>query len=174
MRELAAQDIPIEKVRLPKEEAIRLFREKGQELKVQLIKEKGDSQVTCYKQGSFIDFCLGPHLPSTGSIRHFKLLSVSGAYWKGDEKGIQLQRVYGTAFFEQPALEAHLAFLEEARKRDHRKLGQELDLFSFNESLGGGLILWHPKGATIRYLICLLYTSPSPRDGLLSRMPSSA
>jgi threonyl-tRNA synthetase len=165
MKELAAKNIPIEKVLLSKEEAVRLFQEKGQELKVQLVKEKGDEQVTCYRQGSFIDFCLGPHLPSTGSIRHFKLLSVSGAYWKGDEKGIQLQRIYGTAFFEQNELEAHLAFLEEARRRDHRKLGQELDLFSFNENLGGGLILWHPKGATVRYLIETFWHEEHLKDG---------
>jgi threonyl-tRNA synthetase len=165
MRELAAQDIPIEKVTLSKEDALRLFQEQGQELKVQLIKEKGDEEVTCYRQGSFMDFCLGPHLPSTGFLRHFKLLSVSGAYWKGDEKGIQLQRIYGTAFFEQPELEAHLVFLEEAKKRDHRKLGQELDLFSFNENLGGGLILWHPKGATVRYLIETFWHEEHLKDG---------
>ena len=99
MRELAKKDIPIQRLTLSKKEALRIFREMGQKLKVELIEEKGGKEVTCYKQDGFIDFCLGPHLPSTGRIKHFKLLSVSGAYWKGDEKGIQLQRIYGTSFF---------------------------------------------------------------------------
>jgi len=150
MREMVKSNIPIEKVVLSKKEASRLFREMGQELKVELIEEKGDTEVTCYRQGSFVDFCLGPHMPSTGHLKHFKLLSVSGAYWKGDEKGKQLQRIYGTAFFTKKAVKDYLALVEEARKRDHRKLGPELDLFSFNEDLGGGLIIWHPKGSAIR------------------------
>jgi len=153
MQELAQEDIPIQKLELPKEEALRLFQDMGQELKVELIQEKGDKKVTCYKQGSFVDFCLGPHLPSTGAIKHFNLLSVSGAYWKGDEKGKQLQRIYGTSFFKKKDLEDYLDLLEEAKKRDHRKLGTELDLFSFNEDLGAGLVLWHPKGATVRRII---------------------
>lgn len=153
MRELAKKDIPIQRLTLSKKEALRIFKEMGQKLKVELIEEKGGKEVTCYKQDGFIDFCLGPHLPSTGRIKHFKLLSVSGAYWKGDEKGIQLQRIYGTSFFSGKDLKEHLALLEEARKRDHRKLGPELDLFSFSEDMGAGLILWHPKGATIRRII---------------------
>ncbi len=165
MRELAGQDIPIQKVTYIKEEAIRLFQELGQELKGELIQEKGGSEVTCYRQGSFIDFCLGPHVPSTGRIRHFRLLSVSGAYWKGDEKGRQLQRIYGTAFFEKQQLEDYLTLLEEARKRDHRRLGVELDLFSFNEDLGGGLVLWHPKGAAIRHIIEEYWREEHVRDG---------
>lgn len=165
MRELAGQDIPIQKVTYIKEEAIRLFKGLGQELKVELIQEKGGSAVTCYRQGSFIDFCLGPHVPSTGRIRHFRLLSVSGAYWKGDEKGRQLQRIYGTAFFEKQQLEDYLTLLEEARKRDHRRLGVELDLFSFNEDLGGGLVLWHPKGAAIRHIIEEYWREEHVRDG---------
>ncbi len=104
MRELSQQDIPIQKRILPKKEALRLFKERGQELKVELIQEKGDKEVTCYEQGSFIDFCLGPHVPSSGQIKHFKLLSVSGAYWKGDEQGKQLQRIYGTVFFYEEGL----------------------------------------------------------------------
>lgn len=150
MQELVQSDFPIQKIVLSKEEALRLFRERGQDLKVELVQEKGGQEVTCYQQESFVDFCLGPHVPSTGHIKHFKLLSVSGAYWKGDEKGIQLQRIYGTAFFTKKELQDYLALLEEAKKRDHRKLGQELDLFSFHEDLGPGLILWHPKGGTIR------------------------
>ncbi|MGA2586789.1 MAG: threonine--tRNA ligase [Candidatus Aminicenantales bacterium] len=153
MRELAVSNAPIEKVILTKNEAIELFTEKGQTLKVELIREKAGDTATSYRQGSFIDFCLGPHLPSTGEIEHFKLLSVSGAYWKGDEKGLQLQRIYGTAFPSRKELEAYLLLLEEAKKRDHRRLGAELDLFSFDENVGGGLVLWHPKGARIRAII---------------------
>ena len=138
---------------MPKDEAVRLFTEMGQTLKVELIREKGGDEVTCYRQGSFIDFCLGPHVASTGVIKHFKLLSVSGAYWKGDERGQQLQRIYGTAFLTQKELDDHLTLLEEAKKRDHRRLGAELDLFSTSEELGGGLILWHPKGGRIRAAI---------------------
>ena len=165
MLELAQSDIPIQKISLPKEEALRFFRESGQELKVQLIQEKAGNEVTCYKQESFIDFCLGPHVPSTGYIKFFKVLSVSGAYWKGEEEGMQLQRIYGTAFFTKEELEDYLSQLEEAKKRDHRKLGPELDLFSFNESLGGGLILWHPKGAAVRRAIENYWHEEHFRDG---------
>ncbi|NOR14977.1 MAG: threonine--tRNA ligase [Candidatus Aminicenantes bacterium] len=150
MRELSQQNIPIERVMFPKEEAIKLFQGMGQTLKVELIQEKGGAEVSNYRQGEFIDFCLGPHMGSTGQIKHFKVLSSSGAYWKGDETSHQLQRIYGTAFLSQEDLDNYLTLLEEAKKRDHRKLGVELDLFSFNDSLGGGLILWHPKGAAIR------------------------
>ncbi len=153
MREYVKADIPIERVEYSKPEALRIFRESGQELKVELVEEKGGETVTCYRQGSFIDFCLGPHVPSTRYIQNFRLLSVSGAYWKADEKGKQLQRIYGTAFFDKKALKEYLNLVEEAKKRDHRKLGSELDLFSFNESLGAGMILWHPKGGTVRRLI---------------------
>jgi len=153
MKDIAAEDQPIERVVLPRDEAVRMFREKGQNLKAQLVLEKGGEEVSCYRQGPFIDFCLGPHMLSTGPLAQVKLLSVSGAYWKGDEKGLQLQRIYGTAFFTAPDLEAHLKFLEEAKKRDHRRLGQDLELFSLNEDLGSGLILWHPQGARIRGVI---------------------
>jgi len=165
MEEIARKNVPIEKLILPKKEAIRIFREMSQLLKVELIEEKGDKEVTCYRQGSFIDFCLGPHLPSTGLIKHFKLLSVSGAYWKGDEKGQQLQRIYGTAFFSRKELEDYLQLLEEAKKRDHRKLGAELDLFSFNEDLGPGLVLWHQKGAAMRRIIENYWWEEHLRDG---------
>lgn len=165
MKEFSQADIPIERVVLSKEEALRTFRELGQDLKVELIEEKGGEEVTCYKQGSFIDFCFGPHLPSAKSIQHFKLLSVSGSYWRGDEQGQQLQRIYGTAFFKAKDLEKHLALLEEAKKRDHRKLGAELDLFSFNENLGAGMVLWHPKGATIRRIIEDFWYEEHRKDG---------
>ncbi|MFO7866490.1 MAG: threonine--tRNA ligase [Candidatus Aminicenantes bacterium] len=153
MKELSREDIPIVKKEFSREEALNLFQELGQDLKVKLIKERAGDTVTCYQQGNFIDFCRGPHMSSTKEIRHFKILSSSGAYWKGDEKNPQLQRIYGTAFFTKKALNTHLQMLEEAKKRDHRKLGIELDLFSFHESLGGGLILWHPKGAAVRWTI---------------------
>ena len=165
MRELVKQDLPIQKVSLSKKEALRTFKDLGQELKVELIQEKADKEATCYKQGDFIDFCLGPHLPSTGEIKHFKLLSISGAYWKGDEKGKQLQRIYGTSFYKEKDLKEYLALLEEAKKRDHRKLGSELDLFSSNEDMGAGLILWHPKGATIRRIIEDYWREEHIRDG---------
>ncbi len=165
MRELVKQDLPIQQVRLSKKEALRTFKDLGQELKVELIQEKADKEATCYKQDDFIDFCLGPHLPSTGEIKHFKLLSISGAYWKGDEKGKQLQRIYGTSFYKEKDLKEYLAFLEEAKKRDHRKLGSELDFFSSNEDMGAGLILWHPKGATIRRIIEDYWREEHIRDG---------
>jgi len=153
MKEISGQDIPLERFTCPKKEALKLFKDLGQDLKVELIQEKGDEEVTCYRQGNFVDFCLGPHVPSTGVIQHFKLLSVSGAYWKGDESRQQLQRIYGTVFFKEKELKEFLRMREEAKKRDHRKLGPELDLFSTDERLGGGLILWHPKGAAVRAVI---------------------
>ena len=153
MKELARADVPIERLVLPKADAVKLFQDLGQPLKVELILEKGDAEVTCYKQGRFVDFCLGPHVMSTVVLENVKLLSVSGAYWKGDERGQQLQRIYGTVFFTKKDLDDYLTMVEEARKRDHRKLGPELDLFSFAEELGGGLTLWHPKGARVRAVI---------------------
>lgn len=153
MRELSQKDLPIKRQYFSKEDAITRFHKLGQELKVELIQEKAGENVSTYGQEDFIDFCLGPHVPSTGYIKHFKILSASGAYWKGDEKGKQLQRVYGAVFFNEEELVDYLDMLEEAKKRDHRKLGPELELFSFNEQLGGGLILWHPKGAAIRTVI---------------------
>jgi len=153
MHEIANRDLPIQKIIQDKAEAIERFQKLGQSLKVELIEEKGGERLSCYAQGGFVDFCLGPHVPSTGYIKHFKLLSVSGAYWKGDERGQQLQRIYGTVFFEKRQLDDHLRILEEAKERDHRKLGVELDLFSTCEDLGGGLILWHPKGSRVRAAI---------------------
>jgi threonyl-tRNA synthetase len=153
MKEIACENIPVERLVLAKDEAIKMFTDMGQPLKVELIREKGDASVTVYRQGPFADFCLGPHVPSTGLLKHVKLLSVSGAYWKGDEKGLQMQRIYGAVFPSQKELDDHLKLLEEAKKRDHRRLGVELDLFSTSEELGGGLILWHPKGARVRAII---------------------
>jgi threonyl-tRNA synthetase len=153
MKEIARENTPIERLVLSKDEAVRMFEEKKQDLKVALIREKGDATVTVYRQGPFADFCLGPHVASTGLLQNVKLLSVSGAYWKGDERGPQMQRIYGAVFGTKKELEDHLRMLEEARKRDHRRLGAELDLFSTSEDLGGGLILWHPKGARVRAVI---------------------
>jgi len=153
MKELARADVAIERLVLPKAEAVKLFQDLGQPLKVELILEKGDAEVTCYRQGRFVDFCLGPHVMSTAALENVKLLSVSGAYWKGDERGQQLQRIYGTVFFTKKDLDDYLIMVEEAKKRDHRKIGPELDLFSFADELGGGLTLWHPKGARVRAVI---------------------
>ncbi len=150
MKEIAKKNLEIVREELPKEKAIELFKRHNQNLKVELIQEKGGETVSIYRQGDFFDFCRGPHLPSTGYIKHFKILHSSGAYWKGEEDNIQLQRIYGTAFFKKEELEKYLNFLEEAKKRDHRRLGKELELFMISEDIGAGLIIWLPKGAYIR------------------------
>ncbi|HWW92783.1 MAG TPA: threonine--tRNA ligase [Vicinamibacteria bacterium] len=151
MGEIIRQDRPIERKILPKAEALALFKGKSQTLKCQLIEEKAGPQVQCYTMGSFIDFCLGPHLPSTGHIKAVKLFATpSQSYWKGQEGNPALQRIHGTSFFTKEELTAHLQRLEEAKRRDHRKLGRELDLFSVADETGAGLILWHPKGGFIR------------------------
>ena len=135
-----------------REEALQIFADNP--FKVELIEQLPDDEIiTTYQQGHFLDLCRGPHVETTKDIGPFKLLSVAGAYWRGDEKRPMLQRIYGTAFPTQEELDAHLHRLEEAQKRDHRRLGRELDLFSVNEEIGPGLILWHPKGAMVRYLV---------------------
>ncbi len=153
MKKLASQKIPIVREEIPREEAIKMFREMREDYKVEIIEEIDDEKVSIYRQGDFVDLCRGPHLDHTGRIKHFKLLSVAGAYWRGDERNKMLSRIYGTAFFKKEDLDNYLKFLEEARKRDHRKLGKELDLFSFNEHIGPGLVLWHPRGARIRRIM---------------------
>ncbi len=153
MKEIARENAAVERLVLDKDKAVDLFRGQGQTLKVELIREKGDAAVSIYRQGPFADFCLGPHVPATGVLANVKLLSVSGAYWKGDERGRQLQRIYGAVFFTQKELEDHLVMLEEAKKRDHRRLGPELELFGTSDDLGGGLILWYPKGSRVRAVI---------------------
>jgi len=153
MKKLSKKKIPIKRKEIKKEEAIDLFSKLGEDYKVEIIKEIEDVSVSLYEQGDFIDLCRGPHLPNTGKLRNFKLLSVAGAYWRGNEKNKMLSRIYGTAFFTKEQLKDYLNLLEEAKKRDHRKLGKELELFSFNESIGPGLVLWHPKGARIRRTI---------------------
>ena len=151
MAHIVKQNRKIEKKLIPKPEALELFAKKGQTLKVQLINEKSGDPVQCYTMGDFIDFCLGPHLPSTKEIKAFKLKpEPSQSYWKGEEGNPAMQRIYGYAFFTKEELDAHLHNLEEAKRRDHRKLGRELDLFSVSDETGAGLILWHPKGGFIR------------------------
>jgi threonyl-tRNA synthetase len=151
MHELAAKDIPNERKLLPKQEALELYRQSNQEFKCQLIEEKAsEPMVSFYTTGKFIDFCRGPHIPSTKRIQAFKLMNVAGAYWKGQEGNPQMQRIYGACFVEPKELEEYLHKLEEAKRRDHRKLGAELDLFSIQDEAGPGLIFWHPKGGIIR------------------------
>src|ERR1700691_5129272 len=151
MRELAAKDIPNERKMIPKPEALELYRKSNQEFKCELVREKGDDpMVSFYTTGKFIDFCRGPHIPSTGRIKAFQLMNVTGAYWKGQEGNPQMQRIYGACFVDQKELDEYLHKLEEAKRRDHRKLGQELDLFSIQDEAGPGLIFWHPKGGIIR------------------------
>ncbi len=153
MAELAKADIKIEREVLTSADAIRMFREMGEGYKVELIEDLGVETVSLYRQGDFADLCRGPHLPSTGYCRAFKITSIAGAYWRGDEKRKMLQRVYGTAFPDKKQLDEYLARLEEAKRRDHRKLGRGLDLFSFSDEVGAGFAIWHPKGALLRTII---------------------
>jgi threonyl-tRNA synthetase len=153
MAEIVKEDKPFVRKDISKSEAIRLFRDAGQDYKVELIEEIPDEMVSVYEEGDFMDLCRGPHLPSAGALKAFKLLSIAGAYWRGDEKRKMLQRIYGTAFDKDKDLKEYLAFLEEVKKRDHRRLGKELDLFSVSDDIGPGLILWHPNGAIIRRAI---------------------
>ena len=150
--EIIQQDLPFIREEVSKEEAIKRFREISENYKMEHLEELPD-RVSLYRQGTFLDLCEGPHLPSTGRIKAFKLLNVSGTYWRGDARNKVLQRIYGTAFPEPKALEEYLHMLEEARKRDHRKLGKELDLFSIHEEAGPGLVIYHPKGAMLRTIL---------------------
>ena len=149
MLELAKQGNKYIRTAMPKAEAVKYFTEKGDEYKLDLLENLKDGEITFYQQGKFTDLCYGPHIPSTDYIKAIKLLSVAGAYWKGDEKNKQLTRVYGITFPKQAQLDAHLAMLEEARKNDHRILGRELEIFTFDDEVGPGLPLWLPKGAAI-------------------------
>ena len=153
MQEIIDEDLPFERQKMSREEAIEFFKELDEPYKVELLEEMDDDTVTLYRQGYFVDLCRGPHVPSTGKIGAFKLLSLAGAYWRGDERNKMLQRIYGTAFFDKKSLRQYLRRLEEAKKRDHRKLGKELDLFSVSEDVGPGLVHWHPMGARIRNII---------------------
>lgn len=151
MEKIVKEDLPIVRRVASREEALRIYEEIGDPLKLELIRDlPADSVITIYDQGEFFDLCRGPHLPSTGKIKAFKLLSVAGAYWRGDSKNKMLQRIYGTAFAKKSQLDEHLHFLEEAKKRDHRKLGKELKMFTFSREVGQGLPLWLPYGAKLR------------------------
>ena len=152
MSEIVAKDEPFIRKEVSKEEAIKTFQDIGEAYKVEHLEELPD-HVSLYRQGSFLDLCEGPHIPSTGRIKAFRLLSVSGTYWRGDARNRVLQRIYGTAFPAREALEEFLRMLEEARKRDHRKLGRDLDLFSLSEEVGPGLVIYHPKGAILRTIL---------------------
>jgi threonyl-tRNA synthetase len=154
MHELAAKDFPNERKLIAKPEAIELYRKSNQEFKCELVEEKAtEPMVSFYTTGKFIDFCRGPHIPSTGRIKAFKLMSVAGAYWKGKESNPQMQRIYGACFIDQKELDEYLHKLEEAKRRDHRRVGKELGLFTVSDQVGSGLPLWLPKGATIRRLL---------------------
>lgn len=152
MAEIVKADHPFLREEVPKAEAIKAFEAMGESYKVEHLEELPD-RVSLYRQGGFVDLCEGPHVPSTGKIRAFKLLNVSGTYWRGDARNAVLQRIYGTAFAEPEALDDYLKMLDEARKRDHRKLGKELDLFSLQDEAGPGLVIYHPKGAMLRTIL---------------------
>ncbi len=165
MQEIIKEDLPFERQELAKSEALKLFEGKGEKFKVELITELESDKVSIYRQGDFVDLCRGPHLFSAGAIKSFKLMQIAGAYWRGDEKNPMLQRIYGISFPSQEELEEYLSKLEEAKRRDHRKLGRELDLYNIYEEAGGGLVFWHPKGALIRRLIEEFWVKEHYKDG---------
>jgi threonyl-tRNA synthetase len=153
MKEIVSRDESFERLVLPRQEVLELYREKGENYKLELMEEIDDEWVSLYRLGGFTDLCRGPHLPSSKRIPAFKLTGLAGAYWRGDERLPMLQRIYGTAFPSKKELKEYLRLVEEAKKRDHRKLGKELDLFSISDEVGPGLVCWHPRGARIRTLI---------------------
>ncbi len=150
MKKIVEENIYLERFEMKSDDAIRYFEDRDQPYKVELIKDLNVTTVSLYKQGEFVDLCRGPHMPSTGLVKYFKLLSVSGAYWRGDEHNKMLQRIYGTAFYKKEDLNAFLKMLEEAEKRDHRKLGPQLDIFSLHPEVAPGMIFFHPNGTIIR------------------------
>ncbi len=153
MAEIISQNLAFCREEIPREEAIARFEKAGETYKVEILEALADARVSLYQQGDFIDLCRGPHIPETGHLKAFKLTSVAGAYWRGDERNRMLQRIYGTAFGDTEALNNHLRFLEEAHRRDHRRLGRELDLFSFSDEVGAGMVIYHPKGAILRHIL---------------------
>ncbi len=153
MQEIIDRDYPFVRDERDRETAIKFFQDRDEDYKVEILRELPEEKVSLYRDGDFVDLCRGPHLPSTGWVKAFKLTGVAGAYWRGDERNQMLQRIYGTAFPTPQGLEEHLNRLEEAKKRDHRKLGKELDLFSIQEEAGAGLIIYHPHGALVRTLL---------------------
>ncbi len=165
MVEIVKQNAPFERDTWGREAARDYFAQAGEDYKLELIDGLEDDQVGIYRQGGFTDLCRGPHIPSTGRVGAFKLLSVAGAYWRGDEKRPMLSRIYGTAFFDRKELKRHLQLIEEAKKRDHRKLGRELELFSFHEEIGAGMVVWHPRGMILRNIIESLEKSEHLKRG---------
>jgi len=154
MKDLAKADLPVERSVMEREQAVVYFRNMGEEYKAEIIASiPEDQEISLYRQGDFVDLCRGPHIPSTGRLKAFKLTKVAGAYWRGDSNNEMLQRIYGTAWPNKEQLNAYLEQLREAERRDHRRIGTELDLFSIQEDAGGGLVFWHPKGARIRRVI---------------------
>lgn len=153
MKRIVKEDYPFTCQMVAKDEALTDLEKAGEKYKVELVRELADGEISLYQQGDFSDLCRGPHLPSTRYLKAFKLTSIAGAYWRGDSSREMLQRIYGTAFFSKEELEQYFKLMEEAAKRDHRKLGRELELFSTDEQIGAGLILWHPKGGRIRQVI---------------------
>jgi threonyl-tRNA synthetase len=154
MKKIIAENLPFERRVVSRDAAIELFKSRGEKYKVEIVESiPADEEVSYFSHGDFVDLCRGPHVERTGDIKAFKVLSFAGAYWRGDERNAQLQRVYGTAFPSQKELDEHLARIEEAKRRDHRVLGKQLDLYSMDDLVGPGFVLWHPKGAFLRYLI---------------------
>ncbi len=153
MEEIVEQDLPFSRTEVSREKAIERFRAEGELYKVELLEEMENDTVSLYSQGAFTDLCRGPHIPSTGKVKAFQLTKTAGAYWRGDETRPMLSRIYGVAFSDKKALKKHLQRLEEARKRDHVRLGKQLGIFSTHEEIGAGMVVWHPKGAMLRHLI---------------------
>ncbi|MBD1371441.1 threonine--tRNA ligase [Hazenella sp. IB182357] len=154
MKKIIKENLKLERFVMPREEALAFFKERNDRFKVELIEDlPADEEITVYRQGEFVDLCRGPHLPSTGKVKVYKLMSIAGAYWRGDSNREMLTRIYGVAFNQKEELDAHLKMLEEAKQRDHRKLGKELDIFMLSQEVGQGLPLWLPKGAKIRRII---------------------
>jgi threonyl-tRNA synthetase len=153
MEEIARSNLKVTREEMPRKRAIELFRSMGEDYKVEILEEIPDDTVSLYRQGDWVDLCRGPHVPSTAAIKAFKLTGVAGAYWRGNERNEMLQRIYGTAWPTKQALKEHLRLLEEAKKRDHRKLGQELGLFMISDAVGPGLPIWLPKGAMVRSIL---------------------
>ncbi len=165
MKEIVKADLPFERMELSKQAAREQLEAAGERFKLELLDEIRDGAVTAYRHGDFVDLCRGPHVPSTRYARHFKLLSTAGAYWRGDESKPMLQRIYGTVFTKAEDLKAHMARLEEARRRDHRRLGAELDMFSFHEEAGGGFVFWHPKGEALIHTMLEYWQSEHRKRG---------
>jgi threonyl-tRNA synthetase len=166
MAKIVEADLPFERLEVSRAEALQMFGGMHEDYKLELLEAIPDGEkISIYRHGDFVDLCRGPHVERTGQIKAYQLTSVAGAYWRGDERNKMLQRIYGTAFFDQKSLRQHLASLEEAKKRDHRRLGKDLDLFSFSETIGGGLVLWHPRGALIRYLMETYWRTEHLKNG---------